>query len=211
MIARRLVLAVLTLVFSSGVLLAQEVVELLGGSAELQRGRRLIALTDRPELLEAGDVLRTFAEGRLQLQLRSGDTLTLAPRTEARYEPSSTTSNAFTLTLEGQVLARIATLPQARQVSIRTPNAVVSVRGTEFVVQFLQQETAVGTLEGLVELTAPDGASVEVPAGSRSGVNASGTVLPLSAFAGEMLKDFEFAGEQMDAGGAAGERIDLSR
>jgi ferric-dicitrate binding protein FerR (iron transport regulator) len=156
-------------------------------------------------------VLRTFEEGRLQLQLRSGDTLTLAPDTEFRYEPSAREPQSFTLTLKGQVLARIAPLQGARRVILRTPNAIVSVRGTEFVVQFLRQETAVGTLEGLVELTALGGGSIEVPAGSRSGVNASGTVLPLSEFAGEMLKDFEFAGEQMDPSGAAGERIDLSR
>jgi ferric-dicitrate binding protein FerR (iron transport regulator) len=191
--------------------LAQDAVELLSGRAELQRGSRLLEVTARPEPLEAGDVLRTFEEGRLQLQLRSGDTLTLAPDTEVRYEPSAREPQSFTLTLKGQVLARIAPLQGARRVILRTPNAIVSVRGTEFVVQFLRQETAVGTLEGLVELTALGGGSIEVPAGSRSGVNASGTVLPLSEFAGEMLKDFEFAGEQMDPSGAAGERIDLSR
>ena len=43
-----------------------------------------------------------------------------------------------------------------------------------------------------------------------SSVTSDGTVLPITAFSGKMMRDFEFAGERMKSNEASGEKIDLN-
>ena len=43
-----------------------------------------------------------------------------------------------------------------------------------------------------------------------SSVRFDGTALPIKAFLGEMMRDFEFAGERMNSNEASGEKIDLN-
>ena len=92
----------------------------------------------------------------------------------------------------------------------RTPNAIVGVKGTEFVVEFLSKATNVGTLKGTVNLSSQTtGNSIDLEAGTMSSVSASGEVLTPTEFSGELMRDFEFAGESMSEEDAAGKPIDL--
>ena len=43
-----------------------------------------------------------------------------------------------------------------------------------------------------------------------SSVDSDGTVLPITAFSGEMMRDFEFAGERLNSNETSGEKIDLN-
>ena len=52
--------------------------------------------------------------------------------------------------------------------------------------------------------------SIDIDSGKRSSVTSDGTVLPITAFSGEMMRDFEFAGERMNSNEASGEKIDLN-
>ena len=52
--------------------------------------------------------------------------------------------------------------------------------------------------------------SIDIDSGKMSSVTSDGTVLPITAFSGEMMRDFEFAGERMNSNEASGEKIDLN-
>ena len=98
----------------------------------------------------------------------------------------------------------------ARSIQIRTPNAIVAVKGTEFVTEFIQQITNVGTIKGLVSMTSiVNNKSVELKEGTMSSVSIDGTVMPPSEFSGKLMQDFEFAGDKMSEEDAAGKKIKL--
>ena len=93
-------------------------------------------------------------------------------------------------------------------VRIKTATAVIGVKGTDFVVEYVEKKTTVGTLRGLVNMMSSiTNESIDIPKGKMSSVSASGTVLPLTEFAGELLKDVEFAGEQMEEDDYSGEKV----
>mgnify|MGYP007115335037 FL=1 len=93
---------------------------------------------------------------------------------------------------------------------IRTTNAIVGVKGTEFVTEFINKTTNVGTIKGLVSLTSlANNQSVELKEGTMSSVNIDGEVLQPSEFSGILMRDFEFAGEKMSGEDAAGKKIKL--
>ena len=113
------------------------------------------------------------------------------------------------LYLKGRLLAKIRK-NLAKPIQIRTPNAIVAVKGTEFVAQFIEGITKVGTIKGLVSMTSIiNNKSVELKEGTMSSVNIEGTVLPSSEFSGELMQDLEFAGEKMSEDDAAGKKIKL--
>ena len=98
----------------------------------------------------------------------------------------------------------------ARSIQIRTPNAIVAVKGTEFVTEFIQQITNVGTIKGLVSMTSiVNNKSVELKEGTMSSVNIEGEVMPPSEFSGKLMQDFEFAGDKLSEEDAAGKKIKL--
>ncbi|MDP7439763.1 MAG: FecR domain-containing protein [SAR324 cluster bacterium] len=113
------------------------------------------------------------------------------------------------LTLKGRLLAKIRK-NLARPIQIRTPNAIVAVKGTEFVTEFIQGITNVGTIKGLVSMTSiVNNKSIELKEGTMSSVNIEGTVMPPSEFSGKLMQDFEFAGDKMSEEDAAGKKIKL--
>ena len=98
----------------------------------------------------------------------------------------------------------------ARPIQIRTSNAIVAVKGTEFVTEIIQGITNVGTIKGLVSMTSiVNNKSVELKEGTMSSVNIEGIVMPPSEFSGELMQDFGFAGEKMSEEDAAGKKIKL--
>ena len=187
-----------------------------GGQAQLVEGRALIVrqgkemeIDSYPMDFKDQDLIQTFDKGKVQLKLKGGDVIFLAPKTEILFEEKLETKGLLKiinriLKLKGRLLARIqrkTTTP----IQIRTQNAVVGVKGTEFVVEFLSKATNVGTLKGTVNLSSlTTGDSIDLEAGTMSSVSASGEVLPPTEFSGELMQDFEFAGESMSEKDSAG-------
>ena len=165
-------------------------------------------------IIKNGDLIRTNESGKIILTLLGGDNLFLAPDTEIKFKENKKKkglSNIINrnLTLKGRLLAKIRK-NLARPIQIRTPNAIVAVKGTEFVTEFIQGITNVGTIKGLVSMTSiVNNKSVELKEGTMSSVNIEGTVMPPSEFSGELMQDFGFAGEKMSEEDAAGKKIKL--
>ena len=127
-----------------------------GGQAQLVEGRAIIVrqgkemeIDSYPMDFKDQDLIQTFDKGKVNLTLKGGDVIFLAPKTEIQFEEKLETKGLAKiinrkLKLKGRLLARIQR-KTATQIQVRTPNAIVGVRGTEFVVEFLSKATNVGT------------------------------------------------------------------
>ena len=190
------------------------VVKLVEGNGIIIRNGIQINLQKKETIIKNGDLIRTNESGKIILTLFGGDNVFLAPDTEIKFKENKKKkglSNIINrnLTLKGRLLAKIRK-NLARPIQIRTPNAIVAVKGTEFVTEFIQGITNVGTIKGLVSMTSiVNNKSVELKEGTMSSVNIEGTVMPPSEFSGKLMQDFEFAGDKMSEEDAAGKKIKL--
>jgi len=177
------------------------VVKLVEGNGIIIRNGIQINIQKKETIIKNGDLIRTNESGKIILTLLGGDNVFLAPDTEIKFKEDKKKkglSNIINrnLTLKGRLLAKIRK-DLSRPIQIRTPNAIVAVKGTEFVTEFIQQITNVGTIKGLVSMTSiVNNKSVELKEGTMSSVNIEGTVMPPSEFSGKLMQDFEFAGEK---------------
>ena len=190
------------------------VVKLVDGYGIIIRNGSEIKIQKKETIIKNGDLIRTNVSGKIILTLLGGDDVFIAPDTEIKFKENKKKkglSNVINrnLTLKGRLLAKIRN-NLARPIQIRTPNAIVAVKGTEFVTEFIQGITNVGTIKGLVSMTSiVNNKSVELKEGTMSSVNVEGTVMPPSEFSGELMQDFGFAGEKMSEEDAAGKKIKL--
>ncbi len=190
------------------------VVKLVEGNGIIIRNGIQINIQKKETIIKNGDLIRTNESGKIILTLLGGDNVFLAPDTEIKFKENKTKkrlSNIINrnLTLKGRLLAKIRK-NLARPIQIRTPNAIVAVKGTEFVTEFIQQITNVGTIKGLVSMTSVvNNKSVELKEGTMSSVNIDGEVMPPLEFSGKLMQDFEFAGDKMSEEDAAGKKIKL--
>ena len=190
------------------------IVKLVDGYGIIIRNGSEIKIQKKETIIKNGDLIRTNVSGKIILTLLGGDDVFIAPDTEIKFKENKKKkglSNIVNrnLTLNGRLLAKIRK-NLARPIQIRTPNAIVAVKGTEFVTEFIQGITNVGTIKGLVSMTSIlNNKSVELKEGTMSSVNIEGTVMPPSEFSGELMKDFGFAGEKMSEEDAAGKKIKL--
>ena len=190
------------------------VVKLVDGYGIIIRNGIEIKIQNKETIIKNGDLIRTNVAVKIILTLLGGDDVFIAPDTEIKFKENKRKKGLFNiinrnLTLKGRLLAKIRK-NLARPIQIRTPNAIVAVRGTEFVTEFIQGITNVGTIKGLVSITSiVNNKSVELKEGTMSSVNIEGTVMPPSEFSGELMLDFGFAGEKMSEKDAAGKKIKL--
>ena len=190
------------------------VVKLVDGYGIIIRNGSEIKIQKKETIIKNGDLIRTNVSGKIILTLLGGDDVFIAPDTEIKFKENKSKkglSNVINrnLTLKGRLLAKIRK-NLARPIQIRTPNAIVAVKGTEFVTEFIQGITNVGTIKGLVSMTSiVNNKSVELKEGTMSSVNIDGKVMPPSEFSGELMQDFGFAGEKMSEEDAAGKKIKL--
>ena len=190
------------------------VVKLVEGNGIIIRNGIQINIQKKETIIKNGDLIRTNESGKIILTLLGGDNVFLAPDTEIKFKEKKKKKGLFNiinrnLTLKGRLLAKIRK-NLARPIQIRTPNAIVAVKGTEFVTEFIQQITNVGTIKGLVSMTSiVNNKSVELKEGTMSSVSIDGAVMPPSEFSGKLMQDFEFAGDKMSEEDAAGKKIKL--
>ena len=190
------------------------VVKLVEGNGIIIRNGIQINIQKKETIIKNGDLIRTNESGKIILTLLGGDNVFLAPDTEIKFKENKKKkglSNIINrnLTLKGRLLAKIRK-DLSRPIQIRTPNAIVAVKGTEFVTEFIQQITNVGTIKGLVSMTSiVNNKSVELKEGTMSSVSIDGAVMPPSEFSGKLMQDFEFAGDKMSEEDAAGKKIKL--
>ena len=189
-------------------------VKLVEGYGIIIRNGTEINLQKKGTIIRNGDLIQTNVSGKIILTLLGGDDIFVAPNTEIIFKEGKKKkefSNLINreLILKGRLLAKI-TKDLSRPIQIRTPNAIVAVKGTEFVTEFIQGITNVGTIKGLVSMTSiVNNKSVELKEGTMSTVNIDGEVMQPSEFSGKLMQDFDFAGDKMSEEDVAGQKIKL--
>ncbi len=164
--------------------------------------------------VKLNDIVKTDAGGQAQIELNNGNNLYIASKTEIWLTENVVGKKKEGITqiiklLYGKIRAKVQQTRKQRFV-VKTTTATIGVKGTDFITEFADEQTRVGTLEGLVNLLSDKTReSVDIPPGSMGSVSIAGELMPLEEFAGELMEGVEFAGKKMEADDIAGEKIEL--
>lgn len=178
----------------------------------VQRDNKKLSVGSFGLALEKGDIVKTDESGKARVTFADGSKIFIAPNSELEINeevlPEEKSAIFKLLTLfSGKVRSQIQK-KRKQHMRIKTATAVIGVKGTDFVTEYKNGITTVGTMEGLVNLESlKTKASVDIPPGKMASVSPVGELLPLSEFAGELMEGVEFAGKKMEEEDIAGEKI----
>jgi ferric-dicitrate binding protein FerR (iron transport regulator) len=152
----------------------------LRGAGEVQRNARSIAASLGMPIL-IGDKLQTSRQSSLTIELTDGSQLMLSDVSSMVIDHSMTNPSDSTIDLfKGKLRSLVNMIAGKRPAfEVHTPNAVASVRGTDFEAEYIEgrpcpgfpqclRYTDVGVYRGTVEVrnpTSPRKVSVQVAAG----------------------------------------------
>ena len=152
----------------------------LHGTADVQRNGRSIAAAPAMPIL-AGDKLETSRQSSVTIELIDGSQLTLSDASSVVIERVITSTADSTIELFKGKLRSIVNIAagKPRGFEVHTPNAVASVRGTDFDTEYIEGKpcpgfpqclryTDIGVSKGIVEVRNPTSLkpiSVRVTAG----------------------------------------------
>lgn len=141
------------------------VVTLAAGTAERLAGGEPEALAPGDELDE-GARLRTGEASELHVRLRDGTGF--VARAGTRVALTEAREDAIRLTLEeGELAQHVATLSNGSTYVVLVSGHEVEVRGTEFVVSYVDGVVAVDLADGVLEVRPPDAEPFELSAPAR--------------------------------------------
>jgi hypothetical protein len=152
----------------------------LRGAVEVQRNGRSLAATSGMPIL-VGDKIETSRKSRVTVELIDGSELTLSETSSVVIDRAMTSGADSMIELfRGKLRSLVnITVGKATGFEVHTPNAVASVRGTDFDVEYIEGKpcpgfpqcfryTDVGVYKGIVEVRNPTSLksiSVRVAAG----------------------------------------------
>ena len=110
-------------------------------------------------VLEQGSVIKTGKQSFAILGLDDGSKIRLESKTEFKItslsKENKVKKSIFNL-FSGKVISTVKKLSKNDVFNIATPTAVAGVRGTKFVIQFLDGVTKIDVLEGIVDMWDPE-------------------------------------------------------
>jgi hypothetical protein len=154
------------------------------GEVSIERaGLAAAPLTDSDSVAE-GDLLRTGDSSSVSLRMADGSRVVLQPRSRLRIQRAAQIEGRSALQLrldDGEADTRVApaqgAAPPAPRLRLRTPTAILGVRGTEFRTRVGDARTEVEVLAGAVGAAGAQ-ATVEVAAGQGVVVTPAGVTAP---------------------------------
>jgi len=165
-------------------------------------------------ILKKGDQVVTNSSGKAHIILEEVNDVFLGPSSKLTLDQSIIQKEIgpikrFFLTIFGKLRAKVKKSNKT-SLTVKTATAVIGVKGTDFIVEYANDLTTVGTLKGLVNMkSSANQQEIDIPPGKMCSVSAAGEVLPLEEFAGKLLINMEFAGEQMESEDFSGEKIEF--
>ncbi|MCP4296003.1 MAG: FecR domain-containing protein [Proteobacteria bacterium] len=186
-------------------------IKILQAPVSIERAGKKIKVGSFGTAVLNDDLIVTGVDGRAQVTLQSGDVILIAPnsRLKINQEKSKGISvvTRYMAKIFGKIRSRVRKSKKHR-FTVRTVNATIGVKGTDFVVEYQHQKTTVGTLEGLVEMASEvNKKSISIPPGKMSSIPVDGEVMPLSDIAGKLLSGVEIAGEMMKEDDISGKKL----
>lgn len=184
-------------------------------SVHVFRGNEKLVVGNFGLSLKQGDIVVTETDGKAQITLTNGTKLAVAPSTKLEISAEVMNGDKVPMVysvvhlIYGKIRAQVQKTRQ-RHIQLRTATAVIGVKGTDFVAEYKDEITNVGTVEGLVYLASvKTSQEIDIPPGKMSSVSAAGELMPLSEFAGELMEGVEFAGKVMREDEISGEKIEM--
>lgn len=132
--------------------------------------------------LRPGDEVRTHARSRAEVRLGDGVLVRLKENTVFKVERLKSKKDVPSISLRlltGKILLKVAKLGSGSRVRVRTPTAVVAVRGTMFVVDAQAAKTEIKVLEGTVRTAAIGDAASDMEESAGKDVSAGQEVAAL--------------------------------
>ncbi|PCI26589.1 MAG: hypothetical protein COB67_09925 [SAR324 cluster bacterium] len=189
-------------------------IKVLKASVTITRQGKKVRIGRLGTLVMKNDVIATGEKGKARILLAAGDEVFLGPRSVLTLTKQLSASPKkfrfkYVATIFGKIRSRVrASFPH--RFVVKTANAVIGVKGTDFVVEYVNQVTTVGTLSGLVEMSSSvTKERTDIPAGKMTSIPADGELLPLSSFAGTLLEGVEISGTIIKEEEISGEKIEL--
>lgn len=129
------------LLLSSGGLFAQNkalalVVQIKGKSEIIREGKTIPAKVN--ELIQKGDLLRTYKDATVAVQLSSGAMFKMASETEVMLSDLVRDNSGLHVKLDirrGSLANKLDTMGAKDNYTVQAPTAIAGVRGTEFLVE----------------------------------------------------------------------------
>lgn len=153
--------------------------ESVGGTVLAGQSEGSLAPIRGGAMLASKTLVQTKNDGRLTLGLADGSRLRLAERSMLSLGSLHLNEDLRRVVdldlMSGKIEAHVAPGGEGSSFTVKTRTGVAGVRGTNFRVVADSDGTRVETLSGLVELTAPGGEAVEIPAGKKASINTDGT------------------------------------
>jgi len=114
------------------------------------------------DTLEWNDVLKTDAQGRLRAGLTAGSILSLGSNSELQVVQHDAASQQTLLVVDyGKLRNQVAKITKpGGKYEVRTPNSVIGVTGTDFYVDYADNQTTVICYSGTVAVTPTGGGKV---------------------------------------------------
>ncbi len=130
---------------------AAEIINIRGEVAVLEPGAAEWSAAGEGTPLSVGDTVRTGADSLAEIRFRYGHTTLMDESCKLRINPAPDDDTLLELIM-GSVLSRVEELEPGQSFEVSTPQAVCSVRGTEFTVATDGERSLVAVLSGRVEV-----------------------------------------------------------
>jgi len=153
------------LLLSTGGLFAQNkalalVVQIKGKSEIVRDGKVIPARVN--ELIQKGDLLRTYKDAAVSVQLSSGAMFKMAAETEVMLADLVRDNTGFRVKLDirrGSLANKLDSMGAKDNYTVQAPTAVAGVRGTEFLVEINEavNQATVLVNDGAVAVQDPEG------------------------------------------------------
>jgi hypothetical protein len=141
--------------------------------------------TKAKDELDWNDLLKTAASGRLRAGLDDGSILSVGSNSELRVLQHDAASQQSSLELDaGRLRSKVVKITQPNgKFEVHTPNAVIGVIGTDFYVEYGNNQTTVICYTGVVSVTPLGGAHA-----ANKPSNASSAGNSVNLMAGQMVE-----------------------
>lgn len=126
--------------------------EFRGKVDRLQKGQvRPQSITSETAKLSVGDILRTKSDGNAKVSFIDGNRLELGPLT--RLDVLEYQEKKSINVTRGKVLFEVTRLKPGEGFEVKTPTAILGVKGTTFLVDVTPTATLVTVISGAVQIT----------------------------------------------------------
>ena len=115
--------------------------------------------------VNSGDELSVGEEGHLSAEIPIGDgaaEIDLGPDTEVKIADQATEEDMLLEMLRGEVFARVRDMPAEHRFKVAHPQAVVAVRGTEWIIEADETTCTITVLDGEVEVSGTSESDSEI-------------------------------------------------